>query len=209
MELRRVNQVPDERNDQEQEKMIVEAEEMEEKADSDSGIPPRSAIHGKKHKPANPNRRGRVIAMLLLPILLCGAVWWYFGETIVNFEAVSSSPPPALPVEREEPSSVEPPAPLQTETRPVGKEGEEQTVPPTNQAAEQPAALPVAPKPVKPSYDRIVKHKVEVGETLYRISLRYYSTGRYADFLGRHNKLKQPSDLVSGTTIEVPFPPVR
>ncbi|WP_134698926.1 LysM domain-containing protein [Ammoniphilus sp. YIM 78166] len=205
MELRRVKKSPDERKDQEQEKMIVEVEDMEEEASAGSKIPPRSAIHGRKQKPTNPNRRGRVLALLLLPIFLCGAVWWYFGETIVNYEASSSPPSPALRLEKEEPS-VDSIAPVQAETKP---EVEEPTEPPAAQVEEKPTAPPAVPAPAKPAYDRITKHKVEVGETLYRISLRYYSTGKYADFLGRHNKLKQPSDLVSGTTIEVPFPPVR
>lgn len=59
----------------------------------------------------------------------------------------------------------------------------------------------------KPVFKQIMKHKVEPGETLYRISIKYYHTGNYANYLTQYNGLRSPSDLVSGTYIKVPYPP--
>ena len=70
-------------------------------------------------------------------------------------------------------------------------------------------ALAVPSDPPKPAYERIIKHRVQPEETLYRISLLYYKTGKHSSFLANHNHLQRPSDLVSGKTIEIPFPPVK
>ncbi|HJV44774.1 MAG TPA: LysM peptidoglycan-binding domain-containing protein [Bacillota bacterium] len=56
---------------------------------------------------------------------------------------------------------------------------------------------------------RVIKHKVQTGDTLYKISLKYYHTGRYTDYLAKHNHLKSPSDLTVGKIIEVPEQPLE
>ncbi|OEF98518.1 LysM peptidoglycan-binding domain-containing protein [Desulfuribacillus alkaliarsenatis] len=48
------------------------------------------------------------------------------------------------------------------------------------------------------------EHRVVRGETLWRISMQYYGTGRYVDDLARYNNLTNPRLIVSGTVIKIP-----
>ena len=66
-------------------------------------------------------------------------------------------------------------------------------------------------KPTKPkaSSEQMQRHTVVAGETLYRISMNYYRSRQYVDFLARYNHLTDPASLVVGTTILIPFPPVQ
>lgn len=66
-------------------------------------------------------------------------------------------------------------------------------------------------KPTKPNArsEQMQRHTVVAGETLYRISMNYYRSRRYVDFLARYNHLTDPASLIVGTTILIPFPPAQ
>jgi hypothetical protein len=79
-------------------------------------------------------------------------------------------------------------------------------VDPPEQSEEQSISKPTKPKARS---EQMQRHTVIAGETLYRISLNYYRSRRYVDFLARYNHLTDPASLVVGTTILIPFPPVQ
>ncbi|MEW9669702.1 LysM peptidoglycan-binding domain-containing protein [Ammoniphilus sp. 3BR4] len=203
--------------------------EMEEMESGSSEIPPRSAIHGRKRKKSPSSKRSLMMSCLVLAIVALGGAYWYLGEEGIEqaIQATASSllegDTDAATEKHEVFKGVE-----------VNTQSEQDNNPPLNErengdssSPQQENIVQPAPEPVKqapepdaqpkskpsavdtPSFERIAKHKVEVGETLYRISVKYYSSGKYADFLARHNNLKTPSDLISGTYIQVPFPPLK
>lgn len=201
-------------------------EETEEEIESEgSEIPPRSATHGRKKRGSARKKRSQLVAWLVFVLLAFGGAYWFLGEggTERTIQATASltrlleeeSQDPAEKHEvfngvevNTQPDRVEAAAIVDQdkEDKPAPQPQQENTV--------QPIPEPAEPAPVKeevkvPSFDRIAKHKVEAGETLYRISVKYYSSGRYANFLARHNNLNKPSDLISGTYIHVPFPPLK
>lgn len=127
MELRRrrVANSSNERNDTEQEKMKEEEELIIEEVEEEPGIPPRSAIHGKKYKSTESNKTGRVLPFLLLSVILAGGVWWYLGDTISIRQASQSEPVESakketakeIPLEGSE--KVQPTQPAQTVPSPL------------------------------------------------------------------------------------------
>lgn len=78
---------------------------------------------------------------------------------------------------------------------------------------ESPASAEIALKPTiepteKKQVDRkFIRHLVRPGETLYRISVHYYHSGRYSEYLATRNHLNDPANLIAGKTIVVPVPP--
>ncbi|MFV9510720.1 LysM peptidoglycan-binding domain-containing protein [Tepidibacillus sp. LV47] len=55
-------------------------------------------------------------------------------------------------------------------------------------------------KPIRP----MILHLVQSGETMFRISLKYYKTGRYAEKLAKYNQIKDFSKLETGSTLKIP-----
>lgn len=51
------------------------------------------------------------------------------------------------------------------------------------------------------------KHTIKNGDTLYELSLRYYDSPKYQDFLAEYNQLDSPDDLKLGMVITVPETP--
>ncbi len=47
-------------------------------------------------------------------------------------------------------------------------------------------------------------HRVGKGETLWRISMNYYGTGKYVNDLARFNNIANPRLIISGMTIKIP-----
>lgn len=48
------------------------------------------------------------------------------------------------------------------------------------------------------------QHVVAKGENLFRISLKYYSSGQYVEALARYNGLNDPNDIFEGLVLEIP-----
>ncbi|RXT13866.1 hypothetical protein [Ammoniphilus sp. CFH 90114] len=227
MELRRRHAAnhSDDKQELEQELVIVEEVQdlgklvaenpMEEDGEE---MPPRSAIHGRKRKGSASSKRIGLMSFIMISLLGGGAVLWFAG--IGSVDHTTRATAPSAPVEESTGASkkeevftgVEVNPGLTTEPAPSAAQEEAVEVSPTPEQRESSPASSEnvqQPSPPAPTYDRMVKHKVEVGETLYRISIKYYASGKHADFLSRHNKLSRPSDLVSGTYIEIPFPPLK
>jgi LysM repeat protein len=79
---------------------------------------------------------------------------------------------------------------------------------PQSQEQSEEQTISESTKP-KARSEQMQRHTVVAGETLYRISMNYYRSRRYVDFLARYNHLTDPASLVVGTTILIPFPPVQ
>ncbi|MBN6188558.1 LysM peptidoglycan-binding domain-containing protein [Aneurinibacillus sp. BA2021] len=194
-------------------------------------LPPRSTVH-KKPPPLNLTPYYIVGALVLL--LLGGLGFWWAaaqsesaavlpqpkaGETTKE-EAASKPDKPAPKPDK--PAPVPPTAkPSTTQTKPQAQAGtapaapKAPAVPPASKptapaAVKQPAAAPVQEKPAQvakaaPSHQkRVLRHRVQKGDTLYKISVMYYGTGKYQFYLARYNGIRQ---LNAGTVLKVPIPP--
>jgi hypothetical protein len=54
---------------------------------------------------------------------------------------------------------------------------------------------------------RIIRHRMQPGETLYKISVRYYRTGKYQFYLARYNGIRNINNVYVGSIVKVPIPP--
>jgi hypothetical protein len=115
-------------------------------------------------------------------------------------EAQASAPVVEAPVV----PAVEAPAPVE----PVAATAETQTPPPVEAPAEtapavveQPAA-PVQPEPAPEAKD--THYKIKWGDTLWDISDAYYKNPWLYPTIAKHNKIKNPNLIISGTYIDIP-----
>ena len=111
---------------------------------------------------------------------------------------------PAPVVEAPVVPAVEAPAPVE----PVAATDETQTPPPVEAPAEtapavveQPAA-PVQPEPAPEAKD--THYKIKWGDTLWDISDAYYKNPWLYPTIAKHNKIKNPNLIISGTYIDIP-----
>ncbi len=197
------------------------------KQDNEPGIPSRKSIHSKPQKKANKLAFGYASSLLAILLVFGGSGWWMKSQIAHNATAVSTPQvkkmEPNKEVQNKEVENKEVPskqaeisntAPKELSMAKVEQPLNQKmtTQPPTKTPQHSESATNTKPANgkkivVKPVYKKIIRHKVGVGETLYRISLKYYHTGRYATFLGKHNHIQDPSNLISGTFIKIPFPP--
>jgi LysM repeat protein len=181
------------------------------------GIPPRRAVHQQTTKPlAKPTFRWGTAAVAVSMLIAIG-LWWFWEPQrepdleSVNPRMIEVRNSANQPSSAGETSSIKPESDPQQSAEVKLKPAEAAVIeePTVASTEESVPASGVTSDPPKPAYERIVKHRVKPGETLYSISLSYYKTGKYSAFLTKHNRLEQPSDLISGRVIEIPFPPVK
>lgn len=156
---------------------------------------PRRAKHARKKRLTMYN----VFAILLLIVVVAG-----ISTGLIKREQTQTTAPSQESVAMQE---------TVPDEKTVVQVLEPQSIKPQPQRVEPVVIQPQQPTVIstkevqKPVTQQVMKHKVKPGETLYRISIRYYHTGKYASYLTKVNGLRSPSDLVSGTTIKVPYPP--
>jgi len=114
----------------------------------------------------------------------------------------AQSPAAAPVVEAPVVPAVEAPAPVE----PVAAPAETPTPPPVEAPAEpavveQPAA-PVQPEPAPEAKD--THYKIKWGDTLWDISDAYYKNPWLYPTIAKHNKIKNPNLIISGTYIDIP-----
>ncbi|WP_027417453.1 LysM peptidoglycan-binding domain-containing protein [Aneurinibacillus terranovensis] len=141
--------------------------------------------------------------------------------------------PPAETDEAAKPTVIVPPAPKDSKEAKVGSPAPTAEVsavgavskkaqPSATGSAKAPAAKPdkpessavlttkraeaESPEPRKKK-NRVVYHRIQQGETLYKISKRYYQTGRYQYYLANYNGIKDTTNVIVGTVIAIPMPP--
>jgi|GEM_PF-5252527 len=197
--------------DNHMEKKEMEETDNQKNIDSEEvipGLPPRKKVHKKRRSAFSLPSMKLGFPITLGLLLLVGGVWSLLGQDFSDNQTTMVDP-----VTAPEPKQVVIEEPKEKQTKPLveavhlEKTNSEPVHSALQPTAEQPAVKESKPVDKPPVYTKIMKHKVGVGETLYRISLAYYKTGKFATFLAKHNKLKNPTDLVSGSIIEVPFPP--
>lgn len=176
------------------------------------GIPPRKFIHGKPQKKAAKLTVGYTLSLIAVISVLGASGWWMKTQLTEHAKPVLT--PEVKKLEPNKEVQKQPSMPNH-ETLDKSQQSPKQTVAAqlpakvSQQLQASEASIPATVKkaPAKPVYKKIIRHKVGAGETLYRISVKYYDTGRYAPFLGRYNRIRDPSNLISGTFIKIPFPP--
>ncbi|WCK56041.1 LysM peptidoglycan-binding domain-containing protein [Aneurinibacillus sp. Ricciae_BoGa-3] len=72
---------------------------------------------------------------------------------------------------------------------------------------QKPATVSQASSPKAQPRNRVLYHRVRPGETLYRLSLRYYNTGQYQYYLANYNGIKDAENVITGTYLKIPIPP--
>ncbi|WP_102347139.1 LysM peptidoglycan-binding domain-containing protein [Bacillus sp. Marseille-P3661] len=55
--------------------------------------------------------------------------------------------------------------------------------------------------------EKEIEHKVKSGDSLYKLSIKYYNSSQFQQFLALYNGLHNSNDLQIGETIMVPYPP--
>jgi nucleoid-associated protein YgaU len=196
------------------EKEEIKAEEAEEEI---SAIPSRQLTY-KRHT-ANP-----LVKIGIVLIVFAGlAAGWHLLPQRLGLDQQATMVQPKQ--QAEQPSKTTPQASPAIEPKQVPNSAVSQTANPVNSEPKTATSLPVAatpepqqsseePKSVKPiktaaHFERVERHTVATGETLYRISMNYYRSGRYTHFLADYNRLEDPASLTAGNTILIPFPPDR
>ncbi|MGI5089361.1 LysM peptidoglycan-binding domain-containing protein [Treponema sp. OMZ 305] len=117
----------------------------------------------------------------------------------------SAAPAPSLPADK---SVTEPPAPQPTGPAPI-----EQPVP--SQPVQQDAMAPQEPAKQEPPVQqtepaasvlaqKTIRYKLRWGDTLWDLSETYYRNPWLYTKIAKHNKLKNPDLIISGTYIEIP-----
>jgi LysM repeat protein len=214
-------------------KIIEEQKAEEEKANSVSPqlvrtgtLPPRSTIHKRPPLNVTPYYVAGAICLLLVGGF---GFWWYTArstqptvaqpqaqmnvkDTIAKKPSVAS--PAAKPASAAKPNVSSPAPKLNAAQKPKPALGGAQ------QAAKVPATTPSAavtpiPKPVvKPAKKkpvakkkRVLRHRVQPGDTLYKISVMYYGTGKYQFYLARYNGIRDTGNVLAGSIVKVPLPP--
>lgn len=51
------------------------------------------------------------------------------------------------------------------------------------------------------------EHEIKGGDSLYKISIQYYHSSKYQQFLADYNHIQNSNNLTLGQTIKIPFPP--
>lgn len=52
-----------------------------------------------------------------------------------------------------------------------------------------------------------IEHKVKAGDSLYKLSIQYYDSPKYQQFLAGFNNIENSNDLKVGQIVTIPFPP--
>ncbi|MFT9847525.1 LysM peptidoglycan-binding domain-containing protein [Aneurinibacillus sp. REN35] len=209
----------------------TKTERMQETASVSTGIlPPRSTVH---KKPPPLNLTPYYIAGALVLLVLSGlGFWWGAARNEPATALPQPKVEEANKKETGETPDKTPPAPSKaaspktdnTKSNPQAPTGAQPSVPKT-QAQVQNQTTPKPPAPIAPqakpaaakptgvekssaapskNKKRVLRHRVQKGDTLYKISMMYYGTGKYQFYLARYNGIRQ---LNAGSVLKVPIPP--
>jgi len=74
-------------------------------------------------------------------------------------------------------------------------------VAPTREPSRAPASRP---PPAAPGEPAVRSHRVQWGDTLWRITQRYYGDGSLYDLLAGENALSDPNLIITGSEIRLP-----
>ena len=179
-------------------------------------LPPRSTVHVKKPLNLVPYYACGVVAAMLLAGI---GFWWHTAQS----QPVSVPTAASAPAGQAKPTPVK--SPTQSSVRNVAKSPASSPVPTPAKQPTAPAPVPVKPqtstvagaspagtktpqKSVPASKKkRVIRHRVKPGESLYKLSVRYYGTGKYQFYLARYNNIRNSGNVLVGSTVKIPMPP--
>ncbi|WP_157738003.1 LysM peptidoglycan-binding domain-containing protein [Aneurinibacillus soli] len=190
-------------------------------------LPPRSAVHVKEPLNLVPYYASGAIAIALFAGF---GFWWFAGKsepasapasTVPQAQAKSAPTPVKPPASVPIPTPAKPPAPAPVPTPakppapapvPTPAKPPAPSPVPVKVAESASAARPEAVKPVQKSASvskkkRVIRHRMQAGETLYKLSVRYYGTGKYQFYLARYNNIRNTQNVFVGSTVKIPMPP--
>ena len=133
-----------------------------------------------------------------------------------------TEPQPAQPAAKVQPAKTAPakpqPAPAETTAPKISENphnpgNPEQPEPRKSKPAkpepaprkQQHAPAEVAPAPPADTTVATQQHTVARGETLYSIARKYYGSDKYVNVIIRHNRIKNPNNIETGTTLQIPI----
>lgn len=160
-------------------------------------LPPRSSFHKTK------NEKTEAPFILSRPALI-GSIFIVVILAIVLFNQVFDDQGAERVVERDQQNQA--PPNTQQPNNPVNSNPsqEEQSV---SDPSEETTEEKTADQTVNSNIESELKdtiHVVEPGENLYRISLKYYQSGKYAEALAEYNGLTDKDDLYAGYKLKIP-----
>ncbi|TCS84109.1 LysM peptidoglycan-binding domain-containing protein [Tepidibacillus fermentans] len=181
-------------------------------------LPPRSMVHRKvKTKKKIPSKikkwNSLQIIVFLFIFLIIGTAYgvYQYGKTKDTIYQRESIHPPILQDSKEteanDNQSVDQ-SELKQEPQSMMNKSTESN-PTFEQELNQPQedSKPVEQNPdelKRDTPDQVIIHIVQPGETMFRISLKYYQTGSYADRLAKYNQINNLTKLPAGSTIKIP-----
>ncbi|MCD7899867.1 MAG: HU family DNA-binding protein [Bacteroides sp.] len=158
-----------------------------------------------------------LIALIIVVLLLCSLVllFLYNSDFICKYFSHDTTTPPVI-IEQPSRPPVTSLDTLVTDTLPAGKTAVDSTklilpvkveMTPPSPRKRNPALIPVHPDST--SYDIIgtkTTYKLQPGETLIRVSLRFYNTKDLWPYLYKYNRdlIKNPDKVPTGLTIKIP-----
>lgn len=177
-------------------------------------LPPRSAVHTKEPLNLVPYYVGGAVTIMLLTGL---GFWWFVGKsetastsvaTVPQAQAKSvppAKPPASLPVPT--PAKPHTPAPVPTPAKPPTPAPVPIKATESAAATRSEASKSVQKQASASKKKRVIRHRMQAGETLYRLSVRYYGTGKYQFYLARYNNIHNTQNVFVGSVVKIPMPP--
>jgi len=198
--------------EKEEEGIKEEKEERKEEENEASEVADLSALKKQDNKEYSKNNKILTL-VIVLTILLCGILLFftYYSDL---FPETKKQPPinVAPPVKTE----VTPdPMPIDSIEKPITVTEEPKVEKPVTKpvaVTSNTKTIPFSQIPVRPdstSYEIVgtkTQHTIKTGETLIRISYKYYGTKDLFPYLIKHNRsvIKNPNSVPLGTTINIP-----
>lgn len=120
-------------------------------------------------------------------------------------EQPASNTAPSLPADK---AVTEPPAPQPAGPAPIEQPVPSQPIQPEQPVKQEPSVQQTKPAVKEPaasgSGQKVIRYKLRWGDTLWDLSETYYRNPWLYTKIAKHNKLKNPDLIISGTYIEIP-----
>ncbi|MBO8170657.1 MAG: LysM peptidoglycan-binding domain-containing protein [Bacillaceae bacterium] len=188
-------------------------------------LPPRSRKHKSSRSSVPPALYLLVIFILIIVLIIIG--WWLLREDTevpvtqpakqdeMNSEELTAKPDLTSSEEREQADENEDVRTDEDTEQPIGNNESDPSVtepPDDNEIQEESSDVSrgehetdaVSSPSENPGDTRTIYHRVQKGETLFSITMKYYGSKIYMDKLAEYNHIQDPAQLKAGTVLEIP-----